>query len=276
MRPAATRSAPDQAGRLPTLSSYGSRIEVRSDIEFGGGEQQKFDLYMPATGGTPPVVVCWYGGAFYAGDRINMAEVGAFLAARGFAVAAPGYYLGTKDGSRAAWPRAVNDAKAIVRHIRGRAAELGVDANRIGTLGYSAGAYLAMMVGFTPNLSELEGSLFPPTHSSRVSAVVTIAGVCDRRRDIGLPLALLGAGYEEKYDLRVASSPILYVNRNTVPVYILHGRRDSVVDASSATQLASALKEAGVAHALRLVDTDHYPISSAEMDRIADWLGKVL
>jgi pimeloyl-ACP methyl ester carboxylesterase len=133
-----------------------------------------------------------------------------------------------------------------------------------------------MMVGFTPNLSELEGNGGSLSESSKVSAVIEIAGVCDRRRKIGLPLALLGKGFEDKYDLRVVSSPIIYVSPNTVPVYILHGRFDSVADVSSATQLAAALEAAHVPHELHLVDTDHFPFSVAELALMVEWLKKTL
>lgn len=205
-----------------------------------------------------------------------MANVAAFFASRGFAAVTPGYFLGTRDGSRAAWPNAVFDAKAAVRFVRANARDLKVDPDRIVALGYSSGAYLAMMVGFTPNLTEFEGSGGWLDESSRVSAVIEIAGVCDRRRTIGLPLALLGKGHEDKHDLRVASSPVIYVSHNTVPVYILHGRFDSVADVSSATQLAAALEAAQVPHELHLVDTDHFPFSAAKLASMVEWLKKTL
>lgn len=164
----------------------------------------------------------------------------------------------------------------MTRFVRAQARELGVDGDRIVALGYSSGAYLAMMVGVTPNLPELEGPGWALSESSQVSAVVAVAGVYDRRRDIGLPLSLLGKGYEDKPDLRVATSPIIYVNPKTVPVYILHGRDDDIADVSSATQLAAALKEANVRHELRLTNKGHYPINQEELWLIANWLKQVL
>lgn len=265
-----------EIARLPSPTSYGARIEIHADLAYGAAEHQKFDLYLPVGAVKPAVVVCWFGGAFWGGDRLFMEGVASYLASEGFAAIAPGYALGTKDGSKSVWPQAVFDAKAVVRYVRAHPDLLGLDAQKIAALGYSSGAYLAMMVGFTPNLSELEGCALPPAHLSRVSAVVAIAGVCDRRRKIGLPLALLGEGYEDKHDLRVAASPVIYVGPKTVPVYILHGKRDSIADVSSATQLAAALEGAGVRHELRLVDTDHYPISVDELRRIAEWLRTVL
>ncbi|HLP26879.1 MAG TPA: alpha/beta hydrolase fold domain-containing protein, partial [Acidobacteriota bacterium] len=199
----------------------------------------------------------------------------AYFAARGFAAITPNYFLGARDGSRAAWPKAVYDAKSAVRFVRAHADELGINPDRIFAFGYSSGAYLAMMVGFTPNLTQLEGPDADPAGSSRVTAVVDVAGVCDRRRDVGIPLALLGQGYQEKWDLRVATSPVIYISSKTVPVYILHGRNDRVADVSCATQLANALKAAEVPHVLSLVDAGHSPITARELDAIVEWLKRV-
>ncbi|MBI5689027.1 MAG: alpha/beta hydrolase [Verrucomicrobia bacterium] len=267
------RGQPDS---LPGPAHYGAAIEVVQEIAFGKSEHQKLDLYRPASGEPTPVVVCWFGGAFWGGNPWDMTGVASFLASRGFAAVAPGYFLGTKEGSRAAWPQAVHDAKAAVRFVRANASQLKVDGGRVVALGYSSGAYLAAMVGYTPNLRELEGEGANLDVSSRVSAVVAMAGVYDRRRDLGLPLGLLGKGYEEKIDLRVATSPVIYVHSRSVPTYLLHGRDDTVADVSSATQLAGVLAAAGVRHELRLVETGHYPISAAELERIVEWLRRIL
>lgn len=261
---------------IPAPASYGAAIEVRTAIAFGESEHQKLDLFLPTGASRAPVIVCWFGGAFWGSDRTQMENVAAFFAARGFAAVAPGYFLGTKDGSRAAWPQAIYDAKAAVRFVRANARSLKVDPDRIVALGYSSGAYLAMMVGFTPNLPELEGSGGALSTPSRVSAVVAISGMSDRRPAGGLPLALLGKGYEDKVDLRVAASPIVYVGPRTVPVYILHGDHDSVADVSSARQLAAALQGAGVSHRLRIVDADHFPITVDELRLMAEWLPQIL
>ena len=44
------------------------------------------------------------------------------------------------------WPGAVYDTKAAVQYVRAQAAELGVDPERIGLIGDSAGAHLSSLV----------------------------------------------------------------------------------------------------------------------------------
>lgn len=263
------------AENLPKHDSYGDKVEIRYALTYGSEPQQQFEAHLPKNAKGAPAIVCWFGGAFRSGDQFQLADVAAYFAARGFAAITPNYFLGTRDGSRAAWPKAVYDAKSAVRFVRAHADELGIDPNRIYAFGYSSGAYLAMMVGFTPNRTELEGPDADPAVSSRVTAVVEVAGVCDRRRDVGIPLSLLGQGYQEKWDLRVATSPVIYLSAKTVPVYILHGRNDQIADVSCATQLADALKAADVPHVLRLVDAGHSPITAGELDAIVEWLKRV-
>lgn len=259
---------------LPEVASHGDRIEVRKDIAFGAEPYQKLDLYLPRGDGPFPLVVCWFGGGFTGGDKGGMARVGALLASKGIAAAAPNYYLADKGGERPGWPRNLHDAKAAVRFVRSKAAEWRVDSARVAGLGSSSGAYLALLVGFTPHVRELEGNGAAPEESSRLAAVVTLAGVCDRRKSLGTgTLALLGKGYEEKDDLRAIASPIVYVGAKTAPVYILHGDQDKTVDVSSGRQLDEALTSAGVSHKLHLVaGAGHDPNSAEAMESIVEWL----
>jgi acetyl esterase/lipase len=257
---------------LPDVATYGDKLVIRSNVAFGDARWQQMDVYLPTPGVRGPAVVCWFGGSFRAGNRYQFSRLAAYLADHGVAAITPEYFLGARDGSTAAWPQAVYDAKTAVRWVRAHAAELNIDPERIYALGYSSGAYLAMMVGFTPNLTELEGGEENRDVSSRVAAVVEISGVADRRRDVGIPLSLLGKGYEGKWDLRVATSPIIYLSPATVPVYILHGRKDPVAEVSCATQLAEALVAVKVPHVLRLVDADHAPVTAAELDLVISWL----
>jgi acetyl esterase/lipase len=266
--------AQEKRSPLPDVASFGDRIEVRKDLPFGTENYQKLDLYLPRGEGPFPAVICWFGGGFTGGDKGGMARVAAFLASKGIAAAAPNYYLADKAGERPGWPKNLHDAKAAVRFVRSKAVEWRIDSGRLAGLGSSSGAYLALMVGFTPHLRELEGNGTAPDQSSALSAIVDLAGVCDRRRSLGTgTVCLLGKGFEEKEDLRAQASPVLYVGPKTVPVYILHGDQDKTVDISSARQLDLALSAAKVLHTLHVVEGGgHDPNSLEAMETIVAWL----
>src|SRR6202521_4162192 len=72
---------------------------------------------------------------------------GPYLAARGYVVFAIDYRLSTP--TQTSWPQALLDCKAGLQYLRGNAAALGVDPNRIGVGGDSAGALLTGMVAVT-------------------------------------------------------------------------------------------------------------------------------
>jgi acetyl esterase/lipase len=246
---------------------------VTKDIPFGDAPHQKLDLYRPGGAGPFPVVVCWFGGGFTGGDKSGMAKAATFLASRGFAAVAPGYFLANADEDRPGWPKNVQDAKAAVRFLRAKAADYDLDPKRVAGLGSSSGSYLAMMVAFTPHVKALDGPGWSE-QSSALSAVVNIAGVCDRRQGLGTGTKhLLGKGYEEKAELRALASPVFHLSENSPPVYTLHGEKDATVHPDSARQLDAALRKAGVPHVLDLVpEAGHDPISTAALQRIDAWL----
>lgn len=265
---------------LPSVESYGDRIVVKKDIPFAkeAHDHQKLDLYLPKGEGPFPVVVCWFGGGFTGGNKGGMARVCAFLADKGIAAAAPGYYLARPKEEKPGWPQNVYDAKCAVRFLRAHAKQYHLDGERVAGLGHSSGAYLALMVGLTPSVKELEGEDGWADQSSRLTAVVNIAGVCDRRGGLGTgTLNLLGKGYEDKPDLRKLASPVAHVAKGSPPIYTLHGEDDKTVLPESAKQLDEALKKAGVEHELQIVPKlGHNPINADTMAPVAAWLAKKL
>lgn len=267
------------ADPLPKPDNYGDRITIQKDVQFGspGKPHQTMDIYLPRGDGPFPAVVCWFGGGFTGGNKGAMAAMCALLADKGFVAAAPGYRLADVKQERYGWPQNLHDAKCAVRYLRAHAAKYKVDADHIAGLGHSSGAYLAMMVGFTSGKSELEGSDGWPDVSSKLSAVVNIAGVSDRRGKLGTgTLNLLGKGYEDKADLRALASPVVQVSKDSPPVYTLHGADDKTVLPESAQELDAALKKAGVAHELHIIPgKGHNPIDTGTIAPVVEWLKKL-
>src|SRR6266850_168806 len=120
------------------------------------------------------------GGRWQVGDRKFYTHWGNYLARNGYAVFAIEYRL-MKPGVKT-WPGAVYDTRAAVQYVRAQAAELGVDPERIGMIGDSAGAHLSSLValaGEEPLYSSEYRSDANASVSSKVKAVVGIYGVYD-------------------------------------------------------------------------------------------------
>ena len=98
----------------------------------------------------------------------------------GYAVFAISYRL-SKPGAKS-FPDAVYDVKAAVQFVRARAGELGVDPERIGLMGDSAGAHLAALTGLAagePQFSSEYQNDPNAAVSPSVKAVVGFYGVYD-------------------------------------------------------------------------------------------------
>ena len=173
---AATRPSVVETQRKAIVPVY-SLGEVRRDIPYCLG--QKLDIYQPRTARyqQSPVVMYIHGGAWQLNDKASEPDQLAMidgLRDRGFAVVSIDYSKTPEEY----YPIAVEESLCAVRFVRAHAKEYGFDTKRIALYGFSAGGYLAAMVGALPDHSVYSGEEYRD-ESSRVQAVVTLAGLYD-------------------------------------------------------------------------------------------------
>lgn len=127
-----------------------AKFQTMKDVVYAvhDGVSLKGDLYLPAGSGPHPAMMFIHGGGLTGGSKSGYGLTwGPYLAERGYAVFAIDYRLGKQDQS--SWPQSLLDCKAGLQYLRGNAAALGVDPQRIGVGGDSAGALLTAMVAVT-------------------------------------------------------------------------------------------------------------------------------
>lgn len=131
------------------------------------------DLYQPTSAGPHPAMMFIHGGGLTGGSRSGYGTTwGPYLAERGYVVFAIDYRLGKpKEPS---WPQALLDCKAGLQFLRGNAAALGVDPERIGVGGDSAGALLTAMVAVTQDWPAY-ANRYPGDAYSHVSTKIKVA-----------------------------------------------------------------------------------------------------
>src|SRR5205085_8578050 len=100
-----------------------------------------------------PAIVCVHGGGFRAGKRERWDDTCKMLAQRGYVAATVSYRLAPDYQ----FPAAIHDVKAAVRWLRAHADRCGIDPDRIGVLGDSAGGHLAQFLGVTGGVARFEG-----------------------------------------------------------------------------------------------------------------------
>jgi acetyl esterase/lipase len=166
------------------------------------------------------------------------------------AMAQAGYVAMTVDYRRGT-PGYLADARAVVRWIRANAARFGVDPERIGTYGYSAGGHLAALLGVRgPAEAADQATPALADYSSDVQCVVSLAGVSDmlipNTATLGIGSAVLGTSMEQDAEGYRALSPISYVDAEAAPFMLIHGSDDTLIPADDSQAMATALQDAGV------------------------------
>ncbi|MEX2289806.1 MAG: alpha/beta hydrolase [Mycobacteriales bacterium] len=120
---------------------------VRRTLAYGSaGLQQTVDVFTPEQGPLPPrpTVLLVHGGGWQIGDSTEWErEAVELVRERGWTAVSLNYRL----APAAAWPAQLHDARAALSLLRGRATELGIDVDRIGAIGDSAGGQLAALLG---------------------------------------------------------------------------------------------------------------------------------
>ncbi len=160
-------------------------VECRDDIVYGtgGGRELQADLYLPSEPAAAriPAVVYAHGGGWRGGDRTQFSRHAIAMARHDFA----GLCISYRFADEAPFPAAVEDANCAVRFLRAYADDLGVDPDRIGIAGGSAGGHLAAMVSTTCGTARLEGTGGHGDFSSDVQAYAGFNPVLDLRGQRG-------------------------------------------------------------------------------------------
>ena len=110
------------------------------------GQLLGLDIYEPRTHNSPtPAVLVVHGGGWAGGSRSDMDPEAQSLAQAGYVAISADYRLATDH--QPGFPNAVEDLESALTWIRQHAFVYGIDPARIGALGVSAGANLALTLG---------------------------------------------------------------------------------------------------------------------------------
>ncbi len=215
----------------------------------GGGEPLTLNLARPEKSDGPrPCIVLIHGGAWRAGNKAGHDPQTWQFVQRGYVSVTVGYRFCPKHR----FPAQVEDVKCAVRFLRANAEKFGIDKNRIGAIGFSAGAHLSMMLGVMDKSDGLEGDGGWPDESSKVQAVVSYFGPTDLLApdipDLSKPLVkdFVGGSAEEKPDDCKRASPLTYVTAGDAPTLLFQGTKDPLVPHTQAFKMVDALSAAGV------------------------------
>jgi len=276
-------------GQIDMLTGvvYGQVLSTRS------ARQLKMTILVPRNNDLKPAIVYFPGGGFTSADYDKYYEMKDALARAGFVVAAAEYRVIPN-----VYPALVNDGKSAVRYLRTHSKELGIDPERIGVLGDSAGGYLSQMMGATNGEKEFDKGEYLD-QNSEVQSVVTLYGISnllnigegftqkilDVHQSPAVTEALLlngtafgefpGASVTSNTEKALKASAMGHIKKGLPPFLIMHGTADKLVSPKQSEQLYNALiGEGNKAQYIVVNGADHGGLMWFQEDvisRVVEW-----
>jgi acetyl esterase/lipase len=248
-------------------------VTAQTDVEYAtaGAVSLKLDIYQPkAPSSSPRPCIVWiHGGGWQGGNKSSGARLlPPFVATGNFVGVSVGYRL----TDVAPFPAQIHDCKAAIRYVRAHAEKLGIDPNRIGVWGSSAGGHLVSLLGTSAETDGLEGNLGTTGASSRVACVVDFCGPSDfpnfelTSGARGPVSKLLGGLPADQEEIAKQASPITYVTKDDPPFLIVHGTADATVPFDQAVRFHAAQKEAGIDTTFVKIENGGHGIGGREVE----------
>ena len=222
------------------------RVSIKEGIVIGEGDGRSLeaDVFLPPLEEkNRPAVLFIHGGGWIEGDRSQLRGYGILLARLGFVCMCNSYRLSNES----IWPAQIQDVNCAIRYLRANATDLGLDPDRIGVSGNSAGGHLSLMAAATNYDQIFEGEGGNNEVSSEIKAVCAIyPPTTIRQLEMVNPLEnafLMLMGKEAKKEDYDKASPLNYVTEDYPPCMLIHGSTDSVVRLKDSTKFYEKLIE---------------------------------
>lgn len=186
-----------------------------------------------------PAMVFFFGGGWVSGSPAQFERQAQALRSRGMVAVLADYRVLNRHNTKPA--SAVEDAKSAIRWVRRHAGELGVDPNRIGAAGGSAGGHLAATTATLPSFDASGEDLSVssvPNALVLFNPVVIVAPVEGR---FSLQEGLRARMAAPLVDL----SPYHHLRAGLPPTLIMHGANDELVPVATVVAYCERAVELG-------------------------------
>jgi acetyl esterase/lipase len=234
---------------------------------------------LPGNGTGKPCVLICPGGGYTNLAAIHEGKDGAaFFNSMGYEAFVLMYRLNDAEQAGSRFPAQHEDVTTAMRIIRSKSSELGIDPNKTGILGFSAGGHLASM-GATMHLDADPSSSDPlAKFSSRPSFAVLIYPVISMKDSFAHKFsAEMLTGKEPNPSLRDSLSTYNRVTPQTPPTFIVFSSDDKSVPVQNGIVFYQALLKQGVKASLHVFDHGGHGYGMGPKDPVLNqWPGMAI
>jgi acetyl esterase/lipase len=259
-------------------------IQIVPDVVYGhkDGLALTFDVIKPAKQNGAAVLFMVSGG--WISSYVPPAQTAVRfqnLLDKGFTV------IAVRHGSSPKYviPEIVADVRRAVRYIRHNARIWGIDPERLGVYGGSAGGHLALVLGTASDNGDAEAGEEFMRSSDRVASVVAYYPPVDLRewaRGVNPPdggnrrFPALNFEQAKAPDY----SPIVHVSPDDPPTLLIHGDKDDLVPVSHSHRLYEVLQQGGIKSKLIIIEGAGHGFRGPDLQRastaMVEWFEQTL
>lgn len=211
---------------------------------YGTDPKQTLDVYLPAARSIEetPLLIYIHGGSWVSGSKADFLAFQSLMEKSfpGYAFVSIDYRLYNLNTKANQFPTQENDVIASIEYIISKAAGWNI-SNKIVLAGASAGGHLALLHAYKhQDIGNVQAviAFFPPVDLAAFYDFnyITQAGLS----------GLLGGTPAEQPRVYSASSPVTFINENSIPTVFFHGTTDPVVPISQSEIMKKELESFSV------------------------------
>jgi acetyl esterase/lipase len=236
-------------------------------------------VYLPPAGtanGTA-VVVCPGGGYTHLAMTHEGTEIARMLNGMGIAAFVLKYRLPSDETMVDKTIGPLQDAQRAIQLVRERAGDWGVNTNRVGIMGFSAGGHLASTAGTHFGKAYIDNKNNISLRPDFMILLYPVISLSEKYGHTGSRVALIGPHPDTNLIRKYSNE--LQVSASTPPTFLVHAEDDHVVPVVNSLYFYEALQRRGIPAEMHIYPQGghgfglHNPTTKDEWaDRLRNWM----
>ena len=248
------------------LLGYFFAYTLYRDVSYGEKEANVMDVYIPGEAyrrESNGVILFIHGGSWSGGDKADETIRCRMLASKGYLVANVNYTLWSEETADTYHvSQVLDELDAALLCVQDFANQKGITVDKAATVGYSAGAHLAMLYAYSRGEDAPMDIVFVASMAGPADISPAVWGedmtirVARRLTGVEISPEMLRSG--EADEILASISPVSFIDENTPPTLLMQGGKDPVVPPANADSLVEQFNAHTVPYDyIPLKDSDH-------------------